>query len=141
MANRTDPTTARRLASRAPWQELPKKTGICHEPCGSLHLAYHRDELDVLEEFAHLAPGLGYECELLSANEVLRRSPAARRQGLLGGLWSATEMCVDARVSWAPFPKRDAEAICFADDHTLLVADESLGELYEVNIDDLTRLK
>ena len=46
----------------------------------------------------------------------------------------------DGHVSWAPFPERDAEAICFADDHTLLIADETLGELYEVQIDDLTKL-
>jgi hypothetical protein len=46
----------------------------------------------------------------------------------------------DGRISWAPFPKRDAEAICFADDHTLLIADEALGELYEARIDDLTGL-
>jgi hypothetical protein len=45
------------------------------------------------------------------------------------------------RIFWAPFPERDAEAICFADDHALLVADESLGELYEIRIDDLSRVQ
>ena len=45
------------------------------------------------------------------------------------------------RIFWAPFPERDAEAICFADDDTLLVADESLGELYEIRIADLSRLQ
>ena len=85
------------LCSRALWLELLQQTGIWHHQCGSLHLAYEQDEEDVLEEFAKLAPGLGYECELLSPNEVLRRSPAARREKLLGGLWSGTELCVDPR--------------------------------------------
>jgi len=52
-----------------------------------------------------------------------------------------TQSYFDGRVWWAPFPQRDAEAICFADDHTLLIADELLGELYKVQIDGLTRLE
>jgi hypothetical protein len=45
------------------------------------------------------------------------------------------------RVFWAPFAERDAEAICFADDKTLLIADESLGELYEVATSELSRVQ
>lgn len=45
------------------------------------------------------------------------------------------------RIFWAPFAERDAEAICFADDKTLLIADESLRELYDVAISELTRVQ
>jgi FAD dependent oxidoreductase TIGR03364 len=85
------------LCSRALWLEMLKDTGIWHHDSGSLHLAYQLDEQDVLKEFAKIAPALGYDCELLTPNEVLRRSPAARREDLLGGLWSGTELCVDPR--------------------------------------------
>ncbi len=97
------------LQSRALWLEMLQETQIWHEESGSLHLAYYRDELDVLEEFAKLAPELGYECQMLSPDEVLRRSPAARRDGLLGGLWSGTEVCVDAREVISRVPKWLAE--------------------------------
>ncbi|MGD9636521.1 MAG: TIGR03364 family FAD-dependent oxidoreductase, partial [Pirellulales bacterium] len=93
------------LRSRALWQELLDETGLWHDPCGSLHLAYKADELDVLEEFARIAPPLGYDCRLLSAEEVASRSPVARREGLRGGLWSSTEMCVDPREIIARMPK------------------------------------
>jgi FAD dependent oxidoreductase TIGR03364 len=85
------------LASRTLWLEMLKATGIWHHESGSLHLAYAADELAVLEEFSRVAPTLGYDCQLLAANEVLLRSPAARREDLLGGLWSDTELCVDPR--------------------------------------------
>lgn len=92
------------LESRALWIELLTETKFWHDACGSLHLAYLPDELAVLEEFARIAPELGYECELLPAEDVLRRSPAARRDGLLGGLWSGTEICVDSREIIARMP-------------------------------------
>jgi FAD dependent oxidoreductase TIGR03364 len=92
------------LESRNLWLELLKETKLWHDPCGSLHLAYLPDEQDVIEEFAEIGPGLGYECKLLTAAEVMRRSPATKSQGLLGGLWSPTEMCIDPREVIARTP-------------------------------------
>ena len=54
-------------------------------PCGSIHLAHRDDEWAVLEEFASAAPGLGYTCELLTPEEVLRRTAAANPDGLKAG--------------------------------------------------------
>ncbi|HMO83973.1 MAG TPA: FAD-dependent oxidoreductase, partial [Lacipirellulaceae bacterium] len=85
------------LRSRQLWGELLRDADCWSAECGSLHLAYREDELAVLQEFVRMGPALGYPCELLDAEEVLRRSPAARPDGLLGGLWSATELCVDPR--------------------------------------------
>jgi FAD dependent oxidoreductase TIGR03364 len=85
------------LHSRSLWLALAEEAGLSMETCGSLHLAYREDEWAVLEEFARLGPTLGYECELLSASGVLARSPAARAAGLIGGLWSDSESCVDPR--------------------------------------------
>jgi FAD dependent oxidoreductase TIGR03364 len=93
------------LESRQLWTEVLAETTCWWRACGSIHLAYRQDELDVLSEFASLAPALGYSCDLVSAESVLRRSPAARRESLLGGLVSETELAVDPREIVAKLPQ------------------------------------
>jgi D-hydroxyproline dehydrogenase subunit beta len=100
---------ARALRSRELWAEMADKAGIALDPVGSLHLAFHRDELAVLEEFVRLAPSLGFDCRLLTPAETLRHSPAVQSNGLLGSLWSPTEACVDPRQSIARIPAFLAE--------------------------------
>jgi len=85
------------LCSRAAWRELHKQASVWVDECGSIHLAHRQDEWAVLEEFAQRAPALGYEVRLLTRDEVLAASPAANSNGLRGGLWSSTELCVDPR--------------------------------------------
>ena len=85
------------LESRRLWQSLVEQAGLWSSACGSLHVAYRPDEWAVLTEFASLAPSMGFDCRLLSPDEVTALSPAARAEGLLGGLMSDTEMCVDPR--------------------------------------------
>jgi FAD dependent oxidoreductase TIGR03364 len=41
---------------------------------------------------------------MLTAEQILKRSPAARRDGLLSGLWSGTEICVDPREVISKLP-------------------------------------
>lgn len=45
------------------------------------------------------------------------------------------------RISWAPYDAEQVEAVCFADDNTLYLADENRAEVYAVEIADLTRLE
>jgi hypothetical protein len=46
------------------------------------------------------------------------------------------------QISYAPYGKeREIESVCFADDKTILLADEGLGELYEVSIADLVEIQ
>ena len=80
------------------------KAGIWCAQIGSLHLAYADDEYAVLAEFADRAPALGYAVELLDRDAVLTRSHAVQPAGLKGGLWSATELCVDPREAIAALP-------------------------------------
>ena len=65
------------LVSRERWLKLAAQSDIWVQPCGSIHLAHRPDEWAVLEEFHSLAAQLEIECELLSAAEVQRRTPAA----------------------------------------------------------------
>lgn len=97
------------LHSRERWLELGKSAGLWVNPCGSIHLAHRSDEWAVLQEFAARAERLGFECRLLSPAEVQTRTPAANLEGLLGGLFSATELCVNPREAVAQIPKWLAE--------------------------------
>lgn len=87
------------LRSRQAWLELAREAGVWVNPCGSIHLAHRSDEWAVLEEFAGQSAALGYDCRLLTAAEVMRRTPAANPQHLLGGLFSPSELCVNPRTA------------------------------------------
>jgi len=92
------------LRSRAHWLDVLQASGIWHQRCGSLHLAYHDDELSVLAEFEDRAAGYGYECSLISADDALGHSPVIRPNGLLGALYSSSELCVFPRRVIAELP-------------------------------------
>jgi FAD dependent oxidoreductase TIGR03364 len=87
--------------SRELWLEVLRASGLWHQPCGSLHLAYHEDEAQVLREFVADAPR---PCELWSPSQVAARFPAVRQEGLRAGLWSALEVGVDPRQVIAELP-------------------------------------
>jgi glycine/D-amino acid oxidase-like deaminating enzyme len=93
------------LRSLDTWLTVLHATGLWHERSGSFHLAYHEDELQVLEEFATAASSRGFlVCEVLGPRDLLERCPSVRSNGLLGGLWSPTETCVDPREIIAGLP-------------------------------------
>ena len=97
------------LRSREIWLEALQEAKLPFLATGSLHVAYREDEAAVGREFSERAPALGYECEWLSAQETLQRSRAIRAEGLLGALWSPTEMTVDPRQIVGSLPKFLAE--------------------------------
>jgi FAD dependent oxidoreductase TIGR03364 len=59
----------------------------------------------VAREFVDLAPGLGFQCTWLDADQVHNRSSAARTRGLIGALSSSTEVTVDPRLTLAVLPE------------------------------------
>jgi FAD dependent oxidoreductase TIGR03364 len=85
------------MTSRERWLRLAHLADVWVNPCGSIHLTHHADEWTVLEEFHAKSGGARIDCRLLSTAEVLQRSPAANPQGLIGGLFSPTELCVNPR--------------------------------------------
>ena len=92
------------LTSRAHWLDVIAAARLPHYPTGSLHVVYREDEATVAQEFAALAPAQGFEVTWLNPEQVLARSPAVVPEGLLGGLWSPTEVVVDPRVTIATLP-------------------------------------
>ena len=97
------------LRSRAIWLEVLEAARLPYLPTGSLHVAYHHDEVEVLREFADIAPRAGYACEWQDASQILERSIAVQPKGLKGGLWSETELTVDPRLVVARLPEYLAE--------------------------------
>ncbi len=89
----------RRLALRSLeiWREVLEESGAWHERSGSLHLAYHPDEEQVLKEFAEEANSDGFPCHWIKPEDVKKRSRHVKAQGLLGALYSENEICVDPR--------------------------------------------
>lgn len=82
------------MRSRERWLLLREQAGIWVNECGSLHLLRHEDEVAVCEEF------LARESEvstigMLTVEQAAEKSPAVRTEGLLAGLWSANELCVN----------------------------------------------
>ncbi|MEQ8762337.1 MAG: TIGR03364 family FAD-dependent oxidoreductase [Planctomycetota bacterium] len=92
------------LRSRELWREVIEQTGLWSDEVGSLHLARREDEAQVLEEIASRLADDPMQHELLSAEEVARRWPAVRRDGLLAGFFSEAEICIDPREAMATLP-------------------------------------
>ncbi len=91
------------LRSRQIWLEVLQGSRIWHHQSGSLHLAYHEDEAQVLREF-QAAGDVDRACEWLTPERVLVRSPPVNSRGLRAGFWSPTETCVDPRQVVADLP-------------------------------------
>jgi FAD dependent oxidoreductase TIGR03364 len=93
------------MRSRELWLELAETSSIWVNQCGSLHVAHRNDEWAVLEEYAALAGATGVEVQLLSANETLQKTKGANPDGLLGSLWSPTELGVNPPATIAAIPE------------------------------------
>lgn len=121
------------LRSRAIWVEALEQAQLPFFATGSLHVAYRDDEAAVGQEFNRQAAALGYDCAWLTPRETLERSRALRPEGLLGALWSATELTVDPRQITGSFPKFLAEryGVQFAFNTAVHSVDTSLVQTRE----------
>ena len=85
------------LNSRARWLQAAREADFWISPCGSLHLAHHQDEWQVLSEYIQeqRSGPRAEHLKLLDPSETLAKTPAANPHRLQGSLWSDTECCVD----------------------------------------------
>ena len=93
----------RALRSRDIWKEAGSTGAFWHEQAGSLHLAYHQDEWQVLQEL-YESFRKDRPVQLLTPAQVTNMSEAVVENGLLGGLHSADELIVDPREAIAALP-------------------------------------
>jgi FAD dependent oxidoreductase TIGR03364 len=94
----------RAIRSRNVWKEIAPKADFWHEAAGSLHLAYHPDEWQVLQELHAVFTKEGRPVRLLDKDAVAALSGAVVTRGLLGGLHSLDEVIVDPREAIAALP-------------------------------------
>ncbi len=93
----------RACRSRDIWKEIGDSGAFWYEQAGSLHLAYHQDEWQVLQElYEH------YHAErpiqLLTAEQVASKSTIAQTDKCLGALWSSDETIVTPYKAIASLP-------------------------------------
>lgn len=94
----------RALASREIWKKITTEAGIWMVENGSLHLAYHDDEMQVLEEFVQ-SESDNKSLNLITPKEVDQYNSIVKKEGLKGALWSDTEMLVDPREAIKKLPE------------------------------------
>jgi FAD dependent oxidoreductase TIGR03364 len=104
----TGPLFERAMLSRSIWKEICTEANIWHEEVGSMHLAYHDDELQVINEYVDVNHSQR-ECKVLTAEQALQKSPAININGLKGALWSGEEMIIESRVAIGQVAKYLAE--------------------------------
>lgn len=92
------------LRGRCHWMEIAGQAGLWLNKNDSLHLAYHEDEWDVLNEFMEMQMHRGYDCELVTGHRIHGLSPLVNPNGLKGGLWSKTECTVNPRQALRNLP-------------------------------------
>lgn len=88
----------RAMNSRAIWKETAEKAGIWYGEVGSLHMAYLKEELAVIEEFAAENP----QCSILNPEQIT--SEAVVKKNLKAALWSSEELIVDPREAIIKIP-------------------------------------
>lgn len=93
----------RALRSKQHWIDISKEARFWLNNNGSLHLAYHDDEWNVLEEFTQLYKGV-YDCELLNHEKIKEVSPVVNQNKLIGGLYSRSEGTVYSREAIKRIP-------------------------------------
>lgn len=95
----------RALRSKAIWKDIADSIGLWYDEVGSLHVAHHQDEWQVLQELYENFKQNGRPVTLLDKSTILEKYNGVNSNGLLGGLYSATETIVDPRVAIATVAK------------------------------------
>src|ERR1700677_4850295 len=94
----------RAIRSRNIWKEIAPRAGFWHETAGSLHLAYHPDEWQGLQEPHAVLQEEGRGVQLMHVCSIAETSGAVVTDGLLGGLHSRDEVIVDPREAISTLP-------------------------------------
>jgi FAD dependent oxidoreductase TIGR03364 len=93
----------RALRSRSIWKEIGDTGAFWYEPAGSLHLARHNDEWQVLKELNE-SFCKDRKVKLLDARAITELSDAVVSDDLFGGLYSPDELIVDPREAIGSLP-------------------------------------
>jgi FAD dependent oxidoreductase TIGR03364 len=94
----------RAIRSRNCWREIGDRSNLWYDPVGSMHLAYHEDEWQVLQELFEIFTKEDRDVFLLDKDQVSKKSRLANVKNCLGGLFSNEEIIVDPRDAISKLP-------------------------------------
>lgn len=94
----------RAIRSKQIWKEIADSIGLWYDEVGSLHVAHHADEWQVLQELNETFLQSGRPVKLMDPASIKNEFNGINQQSLLGGLFSSTEMIVDPREAIASIP-------------------------------------
>jgi FAD dependent oxidoreductase TIGR03364 len=105
----------RAINSRNCWKSIGNSGNLWYDPVGSLHLAYHNEEWQVLQELFDIFSKEGRNIELLNREQVLKISRIANGENCKGGLFSREEIIIDPReaISFLPGYFQETSGIRF----------------------------
>ena len=87
----------RAIRSREIWKEYLNSSSISFNSCGSLHLAYSKEEWDVLDELSTIFLDSGRPVSLITPEQIGNRFDGIKQTNLKGGLFSNDEVIIDPR--------------------------------------------
>jgi FAD dependent oxidoreductase TIGR03364 len=87
----------RAIRSREIWKEYLNSSSIPFNSCGSLHLAYSKQEWDVLEELSTVFQDSGRPVNLITPEQIGNSFDGIKQTNLKGGLFSNDEVIIDPR--------------------------------------------
>lgn len=87
----------RAIRSKEIWKEYLNASSIPFNSCGSLHLAYSKEEWDVLDELSNIFWEKGRPVTLINSGQIAERFDGINQTNLKGGLFSADEVIIDPR--------------------------------------------
>ena len=94
----------RALRSKMIWKDIADSIGLWYNETGSLHVAYHDDEWQVLQELHDIFLENERPVQLMHKGIITGKFNGVNPDGLLGGLFSDTEMVIDPREAMALMP-------------------------------------
>ena len=87
----------RAIRSREVWKEYLKDAKIPFDTCGSIHLAYDQEEIDVIEELYEHFTKNQRPVSILSPAEIQNKFKGINNENLKGALYSSDETIIDPR--------------------------------------------
>jgi FAD dependent oxidoreductase TIGR03364 len=94
----------RAVRTKEIWLDYLDSAHIPYNDCGSLHLAYSKEEMDVVEEIGSFFKGKNRSVSVISSESVLDNYQGINGDGLLGALRSEEEIIIDPREGIKKLP-------------------------------------
>jgi len=85
----------RSIRTKQIWKEIADSTNMWYDECGSIHLAYHQDEWEVLQEVNEIFSSNDRDVKLIPPQKIGENFLGINQTNLLGGLFSESEMIVN----------------------------------------------